>query len=79
MSNTTHVCFRFQKGEDPENWFTVDSVTGKITTTKVIDRESPHVKDNIYKVTVYAVDNGMTWSCFNFLFMLSNMFSLPHF
>ncbi|XP_038590697.1 cadherin-like protein 26 isoform X1 [Micropterus salmoides] len=50
--------FLFQKGEDPENWVTVDSVTGKITTTKIIDRESLHVKDNIYKVTVYAVDNG---------------------
>ncbi|XP_045911482.1 cadherin-like protein 26 [Micropterus dolomieu] len=50
--------FLFQKGEDPENWVTVDSVTGKITTTKIIDRESPHVKDNTYKVTVYAVDNG---------------------
>ncbi|CAK6957487.1 cadherin-2-like [Scomber scombrus] len=48
----------YMKGEDPADWVTVDPVTGKITTSKILDRESAFVKDNIYKVTVYAVDNG---------------------
>ncbi|KAM7405019.1 hypothetical protein PAMP_012310 [Pampus punctatissimus] len=48
----------YKKGEDPANWVIVDSVTGKITTSKILDRESSFVKDNIYKVTVYASNNG---------------------
>ncbi|KAM4562238.1 cadherin-like protein 26 isoform 2-T3 [Odontesthes bonariensis] len=46
------------KGEDPADWVTVDPETGKITTSKIPDRESTFVKDDIYLVTVYAVDNG---------------------
>ncbi|XP_053173964.1 cadherin-2-like [Scomber japonicus] len=45
-------------GEDPADWVTVDPVTGEITTSKILDRESAFVKDNIYTITVYAVDNG---------------------
>uniref|UniRef100_A0A3Q3KDE9 Cadherin domain-containing protein n=1 Tax=Monopterus albus TaxID=43700 RepID=A0A3Q3KDE9_MONAL len=48
----------YKKGEDPAGWFTVDSGNGQITTIKGIDRESSFVNDNIYVVTVYAVDSG---------------------
>ncbi len=54
--------FSYSIGEDPADWVTVDKVTGKVTTSKAVDRESPYVKDNIYNVTIYAVDNGMTRS-----------------
>lgn len=36
----------------------MDPATGRITTSKIIDRESPYVKDGVYKVTVLAADNG---------------------
>lgn len=66
------MCFRYIKGEDPADWVTVDPVTGIITTSKILDRESSFVKDNIYSVTIYAVDNGMmTWRIFYTLYMLS--------
>ncbi|KAL7859579.1 hypothetical protein SRHO_G00147260 [Serrasalmus rhombeus] len=50
--------FRFLKGEDVDNWVTVDSETGQVSTVKVLDRESPFVKDSVYTVTVYVVDKG---------------------
>ncbi|XP_033181201.1 cadherin-like protein 26 [Mastacembelus armatus] len=51
--------FVYIKGEDPAAWVTVDRSTGKITTFKSIDRESSFVKDDIYVVTIYAVDSGV--------------------
>ncbi|TNN43109.1 Cadherin-2 [Liparis tanakae] len=46
------------KGDDPANWVAVDRKTGKITTANLIDRESTFVKNNVYPVTVLAVDDG---------------------
>uniref|UniRef100_G3PQP6 Cadherin domain-containing protein n=1 Tax=Gasterosteus aculeatus aculeatus TaxID=481459 RepID=G3PQP6_GASAC len=48
----------YKKGDDPADWVEVDPQTGKITTTKALDRESTFVKDGVYTVTLYAVDNG---------------------
>ncbi|KAG7472377.1 hypothetical protein MATL_G00108240 [Megalops atlanticus] len=50
--------FEYVKGYDPDNWVTLDSKTGKISTAKVLDRESPYVKNDIYTVTLYAIDKG---------------------
>ncbi|KAM3618600.1 uncharacterized protein V6R79_022190 [Siganus canaliculatus] len=46
------------KGHDPADWITVDPVTGAITTSTSVDRESAFVKDGVYNVTIYAVDDG---------------------
>ncbi|XP_034393782.1 cadherin-13-like [Cyclopterus lumpus] len=48
----------YKKRDDPADWVAVDAETGKITTTKLIDRESTFVKDNVYTVTLWAVDDG---------------------
>ncbi|XP_035597168.1 cadherin-13 [Oncorhynchus keta] len=50
--------FKYVKGKDPCDCVAVDTKTGKITTTKILDRESPYVKDNLYQVTVFAIDDG---------------------
>ncbi|KAK1337825.1 LOW QUALITY PROTEIN: hypothetical protein QTO34_002461 [Cnephaeus nilssonii] len=41
---------RYTKLSDPANWLRIDPVNGQITTIAVLDRESPHVKNNIYKL-----------------------------
>ncbi|KAM6977611.1 cadherin-like protein 26 [Aplochiton taeniatus] len=48
----------YLKGEDPADWVTVDSKTGKITTVKILYRESQYIVEDVYKVTFYAVDDG---------------------
>ncbi|XP_036447137.1 cadherin-like protein 26 [Colossoma macropomum] len=50
--------FRFFKGEDVDNWVTVNSETGQVSTVKVLDRESPFVKDSVYTITMYVADKG---------------------
>lgn len=50
--------FRFIKGKDINDWVTIDSRSGKVSTAKVLDRESPFVKNSTYTVILHAVDDG---------------------
>ncbi|XP_073539126.1 cadherin-like protein 26 [Phyllobates terribilis] len=49
---------RYKIAEDPAGWVTIDENTGVLTTTQELDRESPYVNQTLYKVVVYAVDDG---------------------
>ncbi|KAM5245925.1 cadherin-like protein 26 [Ctenodactylus gundi] len=49
---------RYKLVHDPANWVTVDENSGVVTTTKQIDRESPHVNDSFYTIIVHAIDSG---------------------
>nr|XP_023646317.1 cadherin-like protein 26 isoform X2 [Paramormyrops kingsleyae] len=51
--------FVYLKGSDPAGWVNVGPQDGKITTAKVIDRESDYVKNNTYTITLYAVSTGV--------------------
>ncbi|XP_048874467.1 cadherin-like protein 26 [Brienomyrus brachyistius] len=49
---------RYEKVTDPENYVSVDSKTGVVTTVKKMDRESPHVVNNTYAIVMRAIDDG---------------------
>ncbi len=53
---------------DPANWLRIDSISGQITTSAVLDRESPFVQDNIYTALFLAIDSGMFAAPQNYLF-----------
>lgn len=50
-------------GKDPAGWVTVDSKTGQVSTTQVLDRESQYVNESVYTVLILAVDHGKQAEC----------------
>lgn len=52
--------FRYSKLSDPAEWLSINRTNGQIVTTAILDRESAHVKNNIYEATFIAFDTGKT-------------------
>ncbi|XP_022349811.1 cadherin-like protein 26 [Enhydra lutris kenyoni] len=50
---------RYKLAYDPASWVTVDELSGTVTTTQQIDRESPYVNHSFYTIIVQAVDDGL--------------------
>lgn len=50
--------FRYSKLKDPADWLSINRTNGQIVTTAILDRESAHVKNNIYEATFIASDTG---------------------
>nr|XP_033777135.1 desmocollin-3-like [Geotrypetes seraphini] len=49
---------RYRKLVDEYSWISIAETTGKITTNKVLDRESGEMKQDSYNVTVLATDDS---------------------
>ncbi|PIO26953.1 hypothetical protein AB205_0165900, partial [Aquarana catesbeiana] len=49
---------RYKIAQDPAGWMTVDENTGVVSTTQVLDRESPFVNGSTYTALIYAIDDG---------------------
>ncbi|XP_012726819.2 cadherin-like protein 26 isoform X1 [Fundulus heteroclitus] len=56
--DATSTDIRYIKGDDPADFAAVDSKTGNITTSRILDRESPFDEDGVYVITIHAVDSG---------------------
>lgn len=57
-SSTFPPSLRYYKVSDPAAWISVDKNTGELRVANTIDRESQHVQDGIYNITMKAVDTS---------------------
>lgn len=49
---------RYKKLHDPKGWITIDEILGSIATSKVLDREAMTPRNDLYNITVLAIDQG---------------------
>ncbi|XP_026147074.1 desmocollin-2-like [Carassius auratus] len=49
---------KYYKMTDPGNWITVVENTGELKTANTLDRESPLVRNDMYNITIRAVDES---------------------
>ncbi|KAM8784002.1 desmocollin-3 isoform 1-T1 [Rhynchonycteris naso] len=47
---------RYKKLHDPKGWITIDEISGSFKTSKILDRESATPRNEVYNVTVLAID-----------------------
>lgn len=51
---------RYSIEQDPAGWFRVNKTTGEIFVIEALDRESSHVTNGTYTVTVLVTEKGNT-------------------
>ncbi|XP_008259392.2 desmocollin-3 isoform X1 [Oryctolagus cuniculus] len=47
---------RYKKLNDPKGWITIDEISGSIITSKSLDREAMAFRNDLYNITVLAID-----------------------
>ncbi|KAM6219561.1 desmocollin-3 [Rhynchocyon petersi] len=47
---------RYKKLHDPRGWISIDEISGSIMTSKTLDREAVTSQNDIYNITVMAID-----------------------
>ncbi|KAM4841072.1 desmocollin-3 [Thomomys bottae] len=47
---------RYKKLHDPKNWISIDEISGSITVSKTLDREAATPRNDLYNITVLAID-----------------------
>ncbi|XP_042638560.1 desmocollin-3 [Orycteropus afer afer] len=47
---------RYKKMSDPKGWIKIDEISGSIMTSKTLDREEMTPKNDLYNITVMAID-----------------------
>ncbi|XP_077192469.1 cadherin-like protein 26 isoform X2 [Paroedura picta] len=50
---------RYKVAFDPANWVAVEERSGVLTTTEILDRESPYVNSSTYTILIQAIDDGV--------------------
>ncbi|XP_037264624.1 cadherin-13 isoform X2 [Falco rusticolus] len=53
-----HQTIRYSVFKDPAGWLEINPTNGTISTTAILDRESPYVQNNIYTALFLAIDSG---------------------
>ncbi|XP_009275569.1 PREDICTED: cadherin-13 isoform X2 [Aptenodytes forsteri] len=53
-----HQTIRYSVYKDPAGWLEINPTNGTIGTTAILDRESPHVQNNVYTALFLAIDSG---------------------
>ncbi|XP_021264233.1 cadherin-13 isoform X3 [Numida meleagris] len=53
-----HQTIRYSVYKDPASWLEINPTNGTVATTAVLDRESPHVQNNVYTALFLAIDSG---------------------
>ncbi|KAL8179578.1 UNVERIFIED_CONTAM: hypothetical protein K2H54_068616 [Gekko kuhli] len=50
---------RYKVAFDPASWVAVEEHSGILTTTEILDRESPYVNSSTYTILIHAIDDGV--------------------
>ncbi|XP_042531137.1 desmocollin-3 isoform X2 [Dipodomys spectabilis] len=54
--NKNSNVLRYKKLHDPKDWISIDEISGSITVSKTLDREAATPRNDLYNITVLAID-----------------------